>query len=305
MRLWSFLFLLCSFFVAEFYVREAQREVVEEAKAEYNPAAYGMNRAEEQLIAYPVQQRYPEQPQRWSGMHESEIATDPDWIRERDARLEREIQEKEQILDREIREREIRESEQHYEEVTAKRNSRLRAQMSYETGYETQLTPEESAAEQLRYVVTEEEETSQNTGTKTKTGATGSSGSGPAKKRSPRSPRKSQRTSPDTEKPVKKEKRPKKNRSSNVESESEKTGGKSGGSNGKKPVHRHDSSRKSIRRQAKVESSKNTGAPSGASAETGGGAISGADLSDVFDEEYYEQDASDMNFQDRSNCRKK
>ena len=66
-------------------------------------------------------------------------------------------QEKEQILDREIREREIRESEQHYEEVTAKRNSRLRAQMSYETGYETQLTPEESAAEQLRYVVTEEE----------------------------------------------------------------------------------------------------------------------------------------------------
>jgi len=44
---------------AEFYVREAQREVVEEAKAEYNPAAYGMNRAEEQLIPYP--DRYPEQ----------------------------------------------------------------------------------------------------------------------------------------------------------------------------------------------------------------------------------------------------
>ena len=59
MRLWSFS-ILCSF-VAEFYVREAQREVVEEAKAEYNPAAYGMNRAEEQLIAYPVQERYPEQ----------------------------------------------------------------------------------------------------------------------------------------------------------------------------------------------------------------------------------------------------
>merc|ERR1712062_650908 len=174
-----------------------------------------------------------------------------------------------QILDREIREREIRESEQHYEEVTAKRNSRLRAQMSYETGYETQLTPEE--AEQLRYVVTgdenEEIETSQDTGTKTKTV---SSGSGTAKKRSPRSPRKSQRTSPDTEKPVK----------------------------------RHDSSRKSIRRQAKVESSKNTGESGHNPAETGGGAISGADLSDVFDEEYYEQD-TEMNFQDRSNCRKK
>ena len=93
-------------------------------------------------------------------MHESEIATDPDWIRERDARLEREIREQEQILDREIREREIRESEQHYE-VTAKRNSRLRAQMSYETGYEP--TPEET--EELRYVVTDEnEEMEQSTG---------------------------------------------------------------------------------------------------------------------------------------------
>ena len=59
MRLWSFLFFFVR--VAEFYVREAQREVVEEAKAEYNPAAYGMNRAEEQLIAYPVQERCPEQ----------------------------------------------------------------------------------------------------------------------------------------------------------------------------------------------------------------------------------------------------
>ena len=37
---------------SEFYVREAQREANEEAKAEYNPAAYGMNRAEEQLLAY-------------------------------------------------------------------------------------------------------------------------------------------------------------------------------------------------------------------------------------------------------------
>ena len=33
-------------------MREAQREANEEAKAEYNPAAYGMNRAEEQLLAY-------------------------------------------------------------------------------------------------------------------------------------------------------------------------------------------------------------------------------------------------------------
>ena len=31
----------------EFYIREAQREANEEAKAEYNPAAYGMNRTEE------------------------------------------------------------------------------------------------------------------------------------------------------------------------------------------------------------------------------------------------------------------
>ena len=31
-------------------MREAQREANEEAKAEYNPAAYGMNRAEEQLV---------------------------------------------------------------------------------------------------------------------------------------------------------------------------------------------------------------------------------------------------------------
>ena len=37
---------------SEFYVREAQREANEEAKAEYNPAAYGMNRAEEQLLGY-------------------------------------------------------------------------------------------------------------------------------------------------------------------------------------------------------------------------------------------------------------
>ena len=33
-------------------MREAQREANEEAKAEYNPAAYGMNRAEEQLLGY-------------------------------------------------------------------------------------------------------------------------------------------------------------------------------------------------------------------------------------------------------------
>ena len=37
-------------------IREAQREIVEETKAEYNPAAYGMNRAEEQVMqAYPAE----------------------------------------------------------------------------------------------------------------------------------------------------------------------------------------------------------------------------------------------------------
>ena len=44
--------IIFSFLSSEFYVREAQREANEEAKAEYNPAAYGMNRAEEQLLGY-------------------------------------------------------------------------------------------------------------------------------------------------------------------------------------------------------------------------------------------------------------
>ena len=84
-------------------------------------------------------------------MHE-DIRTDPDWIRERDERLEREIREQEHFVDREIREREIRESEQHYE-VTAKRHSRIRAQLSYENPYDP---PEEG--EELRYVVTDEDQ---------------------------------------------------------------------------------------------------------------------------------------------------
>ena len=43
-------------FFTEFLIREAQREIVEETKAEYNPAAYGMNRAEEQVMqAYPAE----------------------------------------------------------------------------------------------------------------------------------------------------------------------------------------------------------------------------------------------------------
>ena len=48
-------------FFSEYYIREAQREIVEEAKAEYNPAAYGMNRAEEQVMTYPAE-RYAERP---------------------------------------------------------------------------------------------------------------------------------------------------------------------------------------------------------------------------------------------------
>ena len=43
--------------VPEYYIREAQREIVEETKAEYNPAAYGMNRAEEMTYSA---ERYPE-----------------------------------------------------------------------------------------------------------------------------------------------------------------------------------------------------------------------------------------------------
>ena len=43
-------------------IREAQREIVEETKAEYNPAAYGMNRAEEQVMqTYPAE-RYSDRP---------------------------------------------------------------------------------------------------------------------------------------------------------------------------------------------------------------------------------------------------
>ena len=48
-------------FFSEYYIREAQREIVEETKAEYNPAAYGMNRAEEQVMTYPAE-RYAERP---------------------------------------------------------------------------------------------------------------------------------------------------------------------------------------------------------------------------------------------------
>ena len=78
-------------------------------------------------------------------------SSEPDWIRQRDERLEREIREQEHFVDREIREREIRESEQHYE-VTAK-HSRIRAQLSYENPYDP---PEEG--EELRYVVTDEDQ---------------------------------------------------------------------------------------------------------------------------------------------------
>ena len=45
------------FIVSEYYIREAQREIVEETKAEYNPAAYGMNRAEEMTYSA---ERYPD-----------------------------------------------------------------------------------------------------------------------------------------------------------------------------------------------------------------------------------------------------
>ena len=84
-------------------------------------------------------------------MHEPDIRTDPDWIRERDERLEREIREQEHFVDCEIREHELRESGHHYEATT--KHSRIRAQLSYENPYDP---PEEG--EELHYVVTDEDQ---------------------------------------------------------------------------------------------------------------------------------------------------
>ena len=56
LKLYYILGYLKIIFFTEFLIREAQREIVEETKAEYNPAAYGMNRAEEQVMqAYPAE----------------------------------------------------------------------------------------------------------------------------------------------------------------------------------------------------------------------------------------------------------
>ncbi len=265
-------------------------------------------------------------PNRSSGIHE-DIQLDPDWVRTRDEQIDREIYEQEILIDREIREREIRESEQHYE-AQAKRHSRFRAQLSYENPYDPA-----QEAEEVGYVVTDEYEGPQPQpqqppieqnlmGVKQKSTS--------HKKKSPRSPRKSRPpptaseataastgsavTSPQTE--DKSRQKPKEKRGhgrKHATSES----GKGGASSSRPSRGRHDSTRKSIRRQDKIHDDTTTGgsgSKKGRSDRAGpgageGGAISGADLSDVFDEEqhqYYPDEAEAMKYmEDRSNCRKK
>ena len=292
-------------------------------------------------------------------MHD-EISTDLDWIRDRDERLEREIREQERFVDQEIRQREIRESEQHYE-ATAKRHSRIRAQLSYETPYEPAVEGEE-----LRYVVNDEDQQQQMRyqedeihhvrasnlqvrspmDTAVAVGATGGPSkhkqpSNISKKKSPKSPRKSRNPGvPDTEtampsnveeKPAKrhhhKEKKSHRNKGGgNVEGgggSNGKTGNKgekaaTSGSSGpsRSTRSRTDSTRRSIRRQATVHDDHHLKSSNGGGRksskipeEASGGAISGADLSDVFDEEsqhqYYPPEDEMKYMEDRSNCRKK
>merc|ERR1719479_694075 len=103
-----------------------------------------MNRAEEQVMqAYPAE-RYSDRPrdytQRWSNVPPEvpvvapEMTSDPDWIRERE--IDREIQARDEQVDREFREY----TEKPYE---TKRNSRIRSQLSYESPYEPPVEGEE------------------------------------------------------------------------------------------------------------------------------------------------------------------
>merc|ERR1719479_693046 len=95
-----------------------------------------MNRAEEQVMqAYPAE-RYSERPrdyaQRWSNVPPEvpvvapEMTSDPDWIRERE--IDREIQARDEQVDRQFRE--LRESEQVQQQqpspYESKRHSRIR-----------------------------------------------------------------------------------------------------------------------------------------------------------------------------------
>ena len=184
---------------------------------------------------------------------------------------------------------------------------------------------------------------------KSTSSTTGGGGNGSlSKKRSPKSPRKS-RPNPEVvaqpevvqpdkprEKRHHKEKRSHRKHhttaSSGAEQDQNQGQGKakSGDSKASRPPGsrtRQDSQRRSIRRQSQVEaehvshsgrkskipeemSAGPTGGATGAGGGSGGGGvISGAELSDVFDEEsqhqYYPEDSDIKYMEDRSNCRKK
>lgn len=196
-------------------------------------------------------------------------------------------------------ERELRESE-------SKRNSRVIRTMNYEYPEEPYVVDEPPATIEVveeKAVFSEDEVR----GARAKLQKQVSSSSSGNKKRSPpKSPRRSRRDSEAAtaseavaeEKPRHKEKRTtKKHRSSTAEA-SEPSKRKSSSS-------KHDPQRRSIRRQAQVEAkaSEVARADHGSS----GGAIAGADLSDVFDEDsQFQFEDSDMKYiEDRSNCRKK
>ena len=177
---------------------------------------------------------------------------------------------------------------------------------------------------------------------------TGSSASG-SKKRSPKSPRKSRPNQPEMqslqdtalppetkprEKRHHKEKRSHRGGKQQPEQDPNAPGSASGATSGNgnksktpgdKPPRtrvRQGSQRQSIRRQSQVEhphdqqqhaprdsvSGRKSKVPEEMSG-AGGGVISGAELSDVFDEEsqhqYYPEDSDIKYMEDRSNCRKK
>ena len=80
-----------------------------------------------------------------------EITSDPDWIRERE--LDREIQAREEQVDRQFRE--LRESEQVQQQPSpyeSKRHSRIRTSAVLDSPYEPQVEGEE-----LPYIVTDED----------------------------------------------------------------------------------------------------------------------------------------------------
>ena len=180
---------------------------------------------------------------------------------------------------------------------------------------------------------------------KSTSSTTGGGGNGSvSKKRSPKSPRKS-RPNPEVVAPEVVPEKPREKRhhkdkrshrkhhaaSSGAEQEQNQgAGGKAKTGDGSKAARTagsrtgQDSQRRSIRRQSQVDATEqlqhgsHSGrkskipeemAGAGSTTGTGGGVISGAELSDVFDEEsqhqYYPEDSDIKYMEDRSNCRKK